>query len=98
MQTPSHLSTTPSSWWHVARLITFRPGLYTISALGILSFYLWPLATGALVRRIFDQLSNQALLASDARATIWALAAVLIGVAVVQTLTALGYPFGEKAI
>ena len=98
MQPPSHPSATRSSWWHVARLITFRPGLYIISALGILSFYLWPLATGALVRRIFDQLSNQALLASDARATIWALAAVLLGVASAQTLTPLGYPFGEKAI
>ena len=67
MQTPSHLSGTRSSWWHVARLITFRPGLYSISALGIIGFYLWPLATGALVRRIFDQLSNQALLATPAR-------------------------------
>ena len=98
MQTPSHPSGIRSSWWHVARLIAFRPGLYILSALGIIGFYLWPLVTGVVVRRIFDQLSNQALLASDARATIWALAAMLIGVAVAQTLTALGYPFGEKAI
>ncbi len=87
-----------SSWWYVARLIAFRPGLYLISALGIIGFYLWPLATGAFVRQIFDQLSNRTLLTSDARATIWALAAVLIGVAVARTVSALAYPFGEKAI
>ena len=98
MQTASHQASIRSAWWYVARLIAFRPGLYSLSALGILGFYLWPLATGAVVRRIFDQLSNRALLASDARATIWALAGVLIGLAVAQTLTALGYPFGEKAI
>src|SRR5918997_759555 len=98
MQTSSNPSATRSSWWHVARLITFRPGLYTISAVGIVGFYLWPLVTGAVVRQIFDQLSNRALLASDARATILALAAVLIGVAIAQTFTAFGYPFGEKAI
>lgn len=98
MQTPSRLSRMRSTWWYVARLIAFRPGLYSLSALGIIGFYLWPLATGALVRQLFDQLSNRALLASDPRATIWALAGVLIGVAVAQTITALGYPFGEKAI
>jgi ATP-binding cassette, subfamily B, bacterial len=96
MQTPS--SNLRSSWWYVARLIAFRPGLYLISSLGIMGFYLWPLVTGVVVRRIFDQLSNEAVLAGDARATIWALAGVLIGVAVAHTITALGYPFGEKAI
>lgn len=101
MPTPSHQSNIRSSFWYVARLIAFRPGLYTLSTLGIVGFYLWPLATGAVVRQIFDQLSNRALLhpvgTCDARATIWALAGVLIGVAIAHTLTALGYPFGEKA-
>ena len=97
MQTPSQRSRPRSSWWYVARLIAFRPGLYIFSTVGIIASYLWPLATGAMVRRIFDQLSNRALLASDARATIWALAGVLVGVAFAQTLTAFGYPFGEKA-
>ena len=87
-----------SAWRYVARLIAFRPALYILSAVGIIGFYLWPLATGALVRQIFDQLSNRTLLASDARATIWALAGVLIGVAVAQTFMALAFPFGEKAI
>jgi ATP-binding cassette, subfamily B, bacterial len=86
-----------SSWWYVARLITFRPGLYIISAVGILSYYLWPLVPGLFIRQIFDQLSNHTLLADDARATIWALAGVLIGVALARSVMALAYPFGEKA-
>jgi ATP-binding cassette subfamily B protein len=86
-----------SPWWYVARLIAFRPGLYILSTTGILSFYLWPLLTGSVIRQIFDQLSGRTLLASDARATIWALAGVLIGVAIAQSAAALAYPFGEKA-
>jgi len=78
-------------------LIAFRPGLYILSALGIISFYLWPLVPGIFIRQIFDQLSNRTLLANDTRATIWALAGVLIGVAVARSATALAYPFGEKA-
>jgi ATP-binding cassette subfamily B protein len=86
-----------SSWWYVARLIMFRPGLYIVSALGIISFYVWPLVTGIFIRQIFDQLSNHTLVASDARATLWSLAGVLIGIAVAHTATALAFPFGEKA-
>ena len=97
MHPPAQPAVERSSWRHIARLIAFRPGLYLLSALGIISFYLWPLATGVLVRQIFDQLSNRAPLADDARATIWALAAVLIGVAIARSATALAYPFGEKA-
>jgi ATP-binding cassette subfamily B protein len=86
-----------STWRQTARLITFRPGLYSLSALGIISFYLWPLAPGVFIRRIFDQLSDRTSPTADARATIWALAAVLIGVAIGRSATALAYPFGEKA-
>jgi ATP-binding cassette subfamily B protein len=96
MQAPSQ-PTIRSSWWYIARLIVFRPGLYILSALGIISFYLWPLAAGIYIRQFFDLLSNRTLLASDARATIWALAAVLIGVAIARSVSALAYPFGEKA-
>ncbi len=85
------------SWRQVARLIAFRPGLYILSALGIISFYLWPLVPGIFIRQIFDQLSNRTPLTHDARATIWALAAMLIGVAIARSATALAYPFGEKA-
>ena len=35
MHTPSQPATIRSSWWYVARLIVFRPGLYILSALGI---------------------------------------------------------------
>lgn len=97
MHAPSQGATIRSSWWYVARLIAFRPGLYLLSAVGIISFYLWPLLPGIFIRQIFDQLSNRTLLANDARATIWAVAGVLIGVAVARSATALAYPLGEKA-
>ncbi len=87
MHAPSQQSTMRSTWWYVARLIAFRPGLYILSAVGIIGFYLWPLATGIFVRRLFDQLSSRTPLASDAGATIWALAGVLIGLAVAQAFT-----------
>jgi ATP-binding cassette subfamily B protein len=86
-----------SSWRHIARLIAFRPGLYIFSTLGIISFYLWPLTTGIFVRQIFDTLSNRALLIADARSTIWAITAVLIGVTIARSFSALAYPLGERA-
>lgn len=97
MHTPAQPAPMRSSWWYIAQLIMFRPGLYIFSALGIVSFYLWPLATGSITRRIFDQLSNHAPLTGDAHATLWALAGVLIGLAIAQSVTHLAYPFGEKA-
>jgi ATP-binding cassette subfamily B protein len=68
-----------------------------LSALGIISFYVWPLATGIFIRQIFDQLSNRMLLTNDPRSTIWVLAGVLIGLAVGHSVMSLAYPFGEKA-
>jgi ATP-binding cassette subfamily B protein len=97
MQTPSQPATLRSSWWYIARLIAFRPGLYILSALGITGFYLWPLVPGIFFQQIFDLLSNRMPLTSDPRATIWALAGVLIGVSLARTVTALAFPFGEKA-
>ncbi|HEX5691339.1 MAG TPA: ABC transporter ATP-binding protein [Roseiflexaceae bacterium] len=95
MTTPTQPATLRSSWWFVARLIAFRPGLYVFSALGIISFYLWPLLPGIFIRQIFDQLSNNTILADDARATIWGLAAILIGIAVARFATAFAFT-GEK--
>ena len=69
MDAPSQPVTIRSSWWYVARLIAFRPWLYILSALGIISFYLWPLIPGIFIRQIFDQLSNRTPLADDTRAT-----------------------------
>lgn len=97
MHAPSESAAIRSSWWYVARLIAFRPALYIFSALGIISFYLWPLVPGIFIRQIFDLLSNRAQLTSDARGTIWALAGVLIGVAIARSIATLAYPFGEKA-
>jgi ATP-binding cassette subfamily B protein len=85
------------TWWYIARLITFRPGLYLISAAGICSFYLWPLLTGLVTRQVFDLLSGSAPLGADTRSTLWAIAGVLIGIAIANSLAALAFPFGEKA-
>ncbi len=97
MQTQAQPDAARATWRHIARLIAFRPGLYLLSSLGVVSFYLWPLAAGVFIRQIFNLLSDGALLVDDARATIWALAAVLIGVALAHSATALAFPFGEKA-
>jgi ATP-binding cassette subfamily B protein len=86
------------SWWYVLRLITFRPGMYVLSSIGIISFYLWPLLPGLVVRQIFEVLTVGAPLGQDARSTIWALAAVLIGIVIARSVTALCYPLGEYAI
>lgn len=86
------------SWWYVLRLIAFRPGMYVLSSVGILSFYLWPLLPGLFVRQMFDVLTNGAPLGQDARSTIWGLAAVLIGIVVARSITALTYPLGELAV
>ncbi len=86
------------SWWYVLRLIAFRPGMYVLSSVGILSFYLWPLLPGLFVRQIFDVLTKGAPIGQDARSTIWGLAAVLIGIVVARSITALAYPLGELAI
>src|SRR5258708_32450508 len=97
MHAPTQPATLRSSLWYIARLIVFRPGLYFLSALGILSFYLWPLLPGIFIRQIFDQLSNRTLLANDTRATIWALAGGLIGVTVPRLATAGAFPPVVKA-
>jgi ATP-binding cassette subfamily B protein len=86
------------SWWYVLKLITFRPGMYLISGLGILSFYLWPLLPGLFMRQIFDVITQGAPAGTDATSTVWMLAAVLVGIAVARALTALSYPLGEYSI
>jgi ATP-binding cassette subfamily B protein len=86
------------SWWYVLKLITFRPGMYLVSSLGILSFYLWPLLPGLFIRQIFDVITKGAPAGADAASTVWMLAAVLVGIAVARALTALSYPLGEYSI
>jgi ATP-binding cassette, subfamily B, bacterial len=97
MDTPSEPIKLRSSWWYIGRMIAFRPGLYLLSAFGIISFYLWPLATGLFVRQIFEQLAGAAPLVADVRSTLWALAAILIGVTLARAATALASPLGEHA-
>ena len=75
----THSSTVPRAWWFVLKLITFRPGMYLISSLGILSFYLWPLLPGLFIRQIFDLITQGAPAGTMPASTVWTLAAVLIG-------------------
>jgi ATP-binding cassette, subfamily B, bacterial len=75
-------SDTRPTWWYILRLVLFRPWLFLGSMTGILLFYLLPLAPGVFVRRLFDVLSNGAVLRQDARSTVWAVAAVLIGITI----------------
>lgn len=86
------------SWWYVTRLMAFRPGVYLLSSIGIISFYLWPLVPGIFVRQIFDLVAQGATLGSDTHSTLWGLAGVLVGVAIAKSFSALAYPFGEHAM
>jgi ATP-binding cassette subfamily B protein len=72
--------------------------MYLVSSLGILSFYLWPLLPGLFIRQIFDVITQGAPAGADPASTVWMLAAVLVGIAVARTLTALSYPLGEYSI
>ena len=85
------------TWWYVLRLIRFRPWVYFVSAFGIISFYVWPLLPAIFVRQIFDALSNGALLGTDARSTVWAMAAVLIGLVIARTATSFCW-IGEQSM
>jgi ATP-binding cassette subfamily B protein len=86
------------SWWYVLRLMAFRPGLYVISSLGIITFYLWPLLPGLFVRQLFDVLTNSATLGADAYSMVWGLAAVLIGLAIARSLSFVVFGWGEAAV
>lgn len=88
-------------WWYVWRLIRFAPLAYVISAAGILSFYLFPLLPGTVVRQLIETLSAQngatPLPAADARAAIWAFAAALVGISLGRTVLSWGWA-GEKSL
>jgi ATP-binding cassette, subfamily B, bacterial len=88
-------------WWYVWRLIRFAPLAYIISSAGILSFYLFPLLPGAVVRGLIETLIAQngatPLPAADARAAVWAFAAALIGISLGRTVLSWGWA-GEKSL
>lgn len=98
MSSKTHQSLSPSSWWYVGRLITFRPAIYILSTFGIISSYLWPLVPGIFIKQMLDLLSNRTLLDGEIRSQIWALAAVLIGVVFAQTIASFAYPAEKAAI
>jgi hypothetical protein len=83
-------------WWYVLRLLRFSWLAYIISTLGILSLYLFPLLPGAVMRQLLDLLADQGN-AATARASIWALAAVLIGISLARTVLSLSWA-GEKML
>ena len=90
------------AWWYILQLIRFRPWVYVISSIGILSSYLWPLLPGVFVRRLFDLLAsrnvlNTAASIADARASVWALAAVLVGISLTRLIMSWAWA-GEKSL
>lgn len=66
-----------STWQVLWRLIAFRPGLYALNATLWGLFWVLPLATGLIVREIFDAISGGA---QAAAAGLWTLIALLVGV------------------
>ena len=92
----------PRAWWYVLQLIRFRPWVYVISSVGIISFYLWPLLPGVFVKRLFELLANReaigvSLTAADARSTVWMVAAVLIGISLSRSVLSWAGA-GEKSL
>ena len=47
------------AWWYIMRLIRFRPWVYVLSSLGIVSFYVWPSFPGIFIRRLFELLADR---------------------------------------
>ena len=84
-------STPARAWWYIVRLIRFRPWVYVLSSLGIVSFYIWPLFPGIFIRHLFELLAtrdtlNTAAQLADARAAIWSIAAALIGISLSRSI------------
>lgn len=68
------------------RLARYRPGLFLLAALSWSAFHTVPIATGLLVKRIFDQLGGHAEAGTD----IWTLLALLVGIGVARITIMIG--------
>jgi ATP-binding cassette, subfamily B, bacterial len=76
-------------------LITFRPGMYLLSALlASIMFYVVPLLPGLIVRQVFDQLTGHA----HAAIGLAGLVALLVGVGVGRAAALAGAAFAETSV
>ena len=98
------MSTPPvkRAWWYVLQLIRSNVGVYVISSIGIMSFYLWPLLPGVFVKQLFELLANRnaigiSLSAADARSTVFWVAAALISISLARAVTGWAWA-GEKSL
>jgi len=84
--TPSTSFDTPKKggWFYLARLATYPPFmvLAAVFIVGLTVFYFVPLASGLIVRQVFNELSGEA----SAGFNLWTLFALLMGVAVFNQL------------
>ncbi len=72
------------TWRYLARLATYPPfmALALVFFVGLTLFYFLPLASGLIVRQVFNELSG----AASAGFNLWTLFALLVGVAVLNQL------------
>src|SRR5438067_1530642 len=85
------------AWWYLWRLARFRVGLYLLSGLtASTTFYLVPLLPGLIVRRVFDLLSANAQVGLP-DASVWALIALLAGIAVGRVSAIFGAVAAENS-
>ena len=67
---------TASAWPHGWRIVAARPVTFTLYLAHYLAFYTLPLATGLLMRAVFDALSGRGI----AGPNVWTLIALMAGV------------------
>lgn len=61
----------PPPWWYVLRLIRTHPMLYTLSSLGIIAMYVWPVLPTLLIARLFNVVEDRTPLFDVRTAVIW---------------------------
>lgn len=77
---------TPSTLSFLARLITYSPGRFTLSALGWAIFHLWPLLPGVLGKLLFDVLQGHA----QPGITVWTVVAIVVAAGLARAAAILG--------
>jgi len=84
-----------STWRHILHLGLYKPSLYLGAAffVGVISWYLFPLVPGLIVRSIFDTLTGETV----AGPNLPTLFALLIGVALVRQVSLVGSVSTEVA-
>lgn len=83
------------AWRYIWRLARFKLPLYLTSGLlASVMYYLIPLVPGLIVRRIFDELSGEAMAAFN----LWGLIALLVGVAIGRAAAVFGAVAAEQTV